>query len=141
MVSCLFRMIDLHGGRIMIDGLDIATLPREEVRSRLVGVPQDAFLIDGSSVRLNADPAEGLADAAIEEALKTVELWDIVLQKGGLDAPIEELHLSHGQKQLFCIARAMLRPSPIVVLDEATSRYDSPFSSLLFLFHGYNWLT
>jgi ABC-type multidrug transport system fused ATPase/permease subunit len=86
-------------------------------------VPQDAFLIDGSSVRLNADPAEGLADAAIEDALRVVELWDIVAEKGGLDVPIEELHLSHGQKQLFCIARAMLRPSPIVVLDEATSRY------------------
>lgn len=123
MVSCLFRMVNLHGGRITIDDLDISTLPREQVRTRLVGVPQDAFLIDGSSVRLNADPAEGLADAAIEDALRVVELWDIVAERGGLDAPIEELHLSHGQKQLFCIARALLRPSPIVILDEATSRY------------------
>ena len=123
MVSCLFRMIDIHGGRITVDGVDISTIPREEVRTRLVGVPQDAFLIDGSSVRLNADPAEGLADAAIEDALKVVELWDIVAEKGGLGTPIEDLHLSHGQRQLFCIARAMLRPSPIIVLDEATSRY------------------
>ncbi|KAF4957433.1 hypothetical protein FSARC_11314 [Fusarium sarcochroum] len=121
MVSCLFRMVDLHSGRILVDDVDISTLPREEVRTRLVAVPQDAFLIDGSSVRLNADPAEGLADAAIEDAMKAVELWDIIAEKGGLDAPIEELHLSHGQKQLFCIARAILRPSPIVVLDEATS--------------------
>ncbi|KAM0548793.1 hypothetical protein ACHAPJ_009790 [Fusarium lateritium] len=121
MVSCLFRMVDLHSGRILVDDVDISTLPREEVRTRLVAVPQDAFLIDGSSVRLNADPAEGLVDAAIEEAMRAVELWDIIAEKGGLDAPIEELHLSHGQKQLFCIARAILRPSPIVVLDEATS--------------------
>ncbi|KAH6876442.1 P-loop containing nucleoside triphosphate hydrolase protein [Thelonectria olida] len=131
MVSCLFRMVDLHGGRIMVDELDIATLPREEVRTRLVGVPQDAFLIDGSSVRLNADPAEGLADAAIEDALRVVELWDIVAEKGGLDVPIEELHFSHGQKQLFCIARAILRPSPIVVLDEATSSVDSHTDELV----------
>ena len=122
MVSCLFRMIDLHGGRIIVDGHDISTLPREVVRTRLVGVPQDAFLIEGSSVRLNADPTGELADPAIEEALKVVELWGIVTEKGSLDAPIEDLHLTHGQKQLFCIARAMLRPSPIVILDEATSR-------------------
>ncbi|KAG8676479.1 hypothetical protein FPOAC2_02575 [Fusarium poae] len=131
MVSCLFRMIDLHGGRIMVDGLDISTIPREEIRTRLVGVPQDAFLIDGSSVRLNADPAGGLTDAAIEDALKAVELWDIVADSGGLDVSIEELHLSHGQKQLFCIARAILRPSPIVVLDEATSSVDSRVDELV----------
>lgn len=122
MVSCLFRMVDLHSGRVTVDELDISTLPREQVRARLVGVPQDAFLIDGSSVRFNADPTKQLADSAIEDSLRAVELWDIVAEKGGLEVPIQELHLSHGQKQLFCIARAILRPSPIVVLDEATSR-------------------
>lgn len=122
MVSCLFRMIDLHDGRITVDGLDIATIPREEVRTRLVGVPQDAFIIEGSSVLLNADPSQSLSEAAVEDALKAVELWDIVSAKGGLAEPIESLHLSQGQKQLFCIARAILRPSPIIILDEATSR-------------------
>ncbi|KAF5630704.1 major facilitator family transporter [Fusarium sp. NRRL 25303] len=131
MVSCLFRMVDLHHGKILVDGLDISTLPREEVRTRLVGVPQDAFLVEGSSVRLNADPAQGLSDAAIEDAMRAVELWDIVAEKGGLDAPIEALHLSHGQKQLFCIARAILRPSPVVVLDEATSSVDSHVDELV----------
>ena len=119
-------MIDLHGGQIIIDGLDIATIPREEVRGRLIGVPQDAFIIDGSSVRFNADPAETSADSVIVDALRAVELWDTVTEKGGLGTPVENLHLSHGQKQLFCIARALLRPSPIVVLDEATSRYVDP---------------
>lgn len=123
MVSAIFRMVNIHSGRILVDGLDISTIPREEIRRRLVGVPQDAFLIEGRSVRLNADPAGGLSDAAIEDALKSVDLWEIVAKKGGLGAPIEELHLSHGQKQLFCIARAIVRPSPIVILDEATSRY------------------
>lgn len=122
MISCLFRMIDLHAGRITVDDLDISTLPREQVRARLVGVPQDAFLINGSSVRLNADPSKQLEDSAIEDALRAVELWTIVAEKGGLEVPIQELHLSQGQKQLFCIARAILRASPIIVLDEATSR-------------------
>ncbi|KAM0263319.1 hypothetical protein ACHAPA_008810 [Fusarium lateritium] len=131
MVSALFRMVDIHHGRILVDGLDISTIPREEIRTRLVGVPQDAFLIEGSSVRLNTDPAESLTDAAIEDALKAVELWDIVIKKGGLDVPIEELHLSHGQKQLFCIARAMIRPSPIVILDEATSSVDARVDELV----------
>lgn len=122
MVSCLFRLVDLHSGRVTVDELDISTLPREQVRARLVGVPQDAFLIDGSSLRFNADPAGRLADAAIEDSLRAVELWDTIAENGGLGVPIQELHLSHGQKQLFCIARAILRPSPIVILDEATSR-------------------
>ncbi|RMJ01545.1 hypothetical protein CDV36_015712 [Fusarium kuroshium] len=131
MVSCLFRMVDLHSGRITVDGFDISTLPREQVRTRLVAVPQDAFLIEGGSVRLNADPTSGLTDAAIEDALRSVELWGIVAEKGGLDVPIEELHFSHGQRQLFCIARAMLRPSPIVILDEATSSVDSHVDELV----------
>ncbi|KAH7125806.1 ABC transporter type 1, transmembrane domain-containing protein [Dactylonectria macrodidyma] len=104
-------------GRITVDGLDIATLPREEVRT--------------CSVRFNVDLCEGLVDAAIEDALKVVELWDTVAEKGGLDVPIEDLHFSHGQKQLFCLARDMLRPSPVVVLDEATSSVDSHTDELV----------
>ncbi|KAF9765371.1 hypothetical protein IL306_002342 [Fusarium sp. DS 682] len=131
MVSCLFRMIDLHSGRITVDEVDISTIPREEVRKRLIAVPQEAFLIDGSSVRLNADPTELLVDDAIEDAMRTVQLWDIIAEKGGLDVPIEELHLSHGQKQLFCLARAILRPSPVVILDEATSSVDAHIDELV----------
>ena len=115
-------MIELLSGSIMIDGINIASLPREEVRSRLVGVPQDAFLLDGS-VRINADPTQTISDGAIISALQNVQLWDIVKGKGGLDTICEKLHLSHGQKQLFCLARAMLRPSAILILDEATSRF------------------
>ncbi len=127
----LFRLLDLQGGSIYVDGVDITTLPRQEIRSRLVAVPQHPFLLKGS-VRLNANPYGGASDEDIVTALQCVQIMEPVEKNGGLEADVDTLNLSAGQKQLFCLARAMLRPGTILVLDEATSRYETPSSCLLF---------
>lgn len=121
MIMSIFRMIELTSGLITVDGEDISRLPRREIRARINGVSQDSLLFKGS-VRLNVDPTGSCTDKDITCALKTVQLLPAVQEKGDLDTDIDEIHLSHGQKQLFCLARAILRQGNILILDEATSK-------------------
>jgi ATP-binding cassette subfamily C (CFTR/MRP) protein 1 len=131
LITSLFRMLELaEGSAITIDGIDIATLPRDIVRSRLNAIPQEPFFIKGD-VRMNADPYSEHTDAAIITAIEKVQLWELVEEKGGLDAELDAEFFSHGQRQLFCLSRAILRRSKLVILDEVTSSVDSRSDALM----------
>lgn len=114
-------MLELDGGSIIVDGVDISTIPRQDVRSKLIAIPQEPYLLTGT-VRHNVDPLHSVSNEAIISALDKVSLWGLLKEKGGLDAQVDDELLSHGQRQLISLARAMVRKSTILVLDEATSR-------------------
>lgn len=132
-ISSILRMVELSSGKITLDNHDLSTLPRPLIRKRLICFTQDPFLFTGS-IRLNADPLGEVSDHEIVCAIQKVGLWDVIAAKveGGkeaddavLKALMDENFLSHGQRQLFCLARAMLRRSSLLILDEPTSRYAS----------------
>ncbi|TGO56919.1 hypothetical protein BELL_1374g00010 [Botrytis elliptica] len=131
LIAALFRMLELHpGSSILIDGIDISAIPRQTVRARLNAVPQDPFFLR-STIRTNADPYNVHTDLQIISALEKVQLWSLISSKGGLDAQLDTEFFSHGQRQLFCLARAILRGGRIIVLDEATSSVDSETDKLM----------
>ncbi|KAH8896000.1 putative ABC transporter [Thozetella sp. PMI_491] len=130
LISILFRMLDPMEGSIHIDGVDLVSIPRNIVRARLNAVPQESFLVAGS-IRENLDMNGVATDEEIMEALRSVKLAQITENMGGVDANLESDLLSHGQKQMFCLARAILHRSSIVVLDEATSNMDVETDGLM----------
>ncbi|KAJ4131432.1 hypothetical protein NW768_005618 [Fusarium equiseti] len=121
----LLRLLDPSSGSITIDGISLSSLQRDTIRGRLITLTQDQFVLPGT-VRHNVDPRDVYSEVEINAALRLVGLSDAVEQHGGLDASFDEDTLSHGQKQLFFLARAVLRKHDgnIVLLDEATSSVD-----------------
>ena len=122
----LFRFSETQGGDIKLGQMSIKHLSLETLRGLISIVPQDPTLFMGT-FRSNCDPFEQFTDLEIWDALKRVQMDDVVKAlPGGLNAVIAEngLNLSQGERQLVCLARALLSDAPIILMDEATSGID-----------------
>uniref|UniRef100_A0A7N6ACJ0 ATP-binding cassette, sub-family C (CFTR/MRP), member 9 n=1 Tax=Anabas testudineus TaxID=64144 RepID=A0A7N6ACJ0_ANATE len=128
-----FNMVDIFEGKIVIDGIDICKLPLHTLRSRLSIILQDPVLFSGS-IRFNLDPEKTCTDDRLWEALEIAQLKNMVKAlPGGLDAVVTEggENFSVGQRQLFCLARAFVRKSSILIMDEATASIDMATENIL----------
>ncbi|RDL32356.1 p-loop containing nucleoside triphosphate hydrolase [Venustampulla echinocandica] len=122
-IAALLRLIDLRSGTITIDGIDISTVVRQELRSKLITLPQEPFYYH-ATIRENLDIRGQSSTEELLDVLDVVGMREVIDKKGGLDAMANEDPLSHGQSQLLCLARAVLRPNKILIMDESTSSVD-----------------
>ena len=127
LVNLIPRFYHAGKGQILIDGKDIESYSEESLRDKIGVVAQKSVLFKGT-IRSNLQWGDAHADDTVfDEALKTAQAYDFVMQKdGGLDAPVEQSgkNFSGGQRQRLCIARALAKRPEILILDDSASALD-----------------
>lgn len=128
LINLLMRFYDVSEGSILLDGNDLRSLRRDDLRRQFTMVLQDTWLFDGTVAENLAYGRPGVTSEEIKNAAKAAHIHEMIRSMpNGYDTPITGSgnSISKGQKQLLTIARAMLIPSSILILDEATSNVDT----------------